>query len=1751
MNFKMDKESEEFERSPSKFLMGLNRCAILVGKRIPELKNFYASKGLSMNDLPAYDKPKDLKKSADDVKGRWVLEKILSAAKSLNIAEFLEGKCQVPRLAECEEYELAHADEKMSGLAQMKKSVNIREQELNDIEVEMDSYEAKVRQLNAEPAARVFHREEVFTEGGSARSTKQKVAAESAVKEREQAELKEDEDAKEAEVSRLKECHRIARRKWLECDDSLQQNRNKISQEERSSKMRAQEQCEADGDAIARVSANFNLLKTYVTKLLDDMPSIEKVCKNMGDGRIDPLEAGDMITVYANLKAKFRKSDKIGVIAAVVTHLMKTFGEGSLMDFIRVQEEFIQYLEKLHIQSFSVADIAAMCVMKEMPSEMRKEFLEELQRSSRALNFHADQFDDDSGSTVDEKESLFEKIKVQGIMAQNVKEINEVFGNKKIVSQPAPPKSSVLAKTDEENRNVFAMEAESRGVCRTWSANGTCRYAERCKFAHDNNESKPTPQKLCYEYLELGKCSKGVKCRYIHPDDHDLQKCKQLLSPKSETNGAGPPRQTGVEVPGDKKSNKVGGLLQSMQDKKAAAANMCCVTLENAQVMAVSHSASAVDMRIGWDTYCSANATSDRRVIDSNIKDNLTGLMAKGLNGTCKVDLVGDSSILGERNIMLMEKSSIPHLLSVGSACLEDSIDNLPTVFIFGATGATRLRMNETELMLLSEIVESASSEGRVTGEAELSNGVFIQHKGGVPLQASVEETEQTFAVTQLYGGRVQMDSVDTLIGLMFQSGFDEGALRNGVEYGTLQGLPLTLTEEAITLYMRKHGRDESQLLANIKNSVLTTPIDYKKEVTEISGETVLIDNVDVSMSRMKVETVDKNGATVERKTVIPAIGQYKDVVLVLDQASLFALPIPRVSKKNPHLIVTHAAKKWITRWRNLKSIFCDDEFVTIESQKAIDELSYEHKLQIQPRQAVPGDHRFATGLVEGCNGVIQKVAQGNLNRGDEHVQSGLITERQKRMCWYQAYRLAVFAWNGGPCKNNKYRSRLLEGTGLEFNLSMFPMLPFFMRLIAKKLQYDEDGRGEVCLYMGPSMLVRGGIIVLSISTMSLSVKYAFIPRPYMPDIDKADLTRGAAFLYGDLLRVIEDVPNLLGVPDDIDDDDIQMTAEVEQIVDHADDNAGDLVLDSDATAEVMLDGDKEDKIFPLRGDIDVIINDKLIANKPMAEFRAKVPSNPYEKVYKARQRKQTVLAVVQDRQSDRPSKPTLPTKSQAKRSDRWRDAMKREYVKHKDEDSFVPLPKDENGKHIFPADAIVMRMIDVLEFKWKQDPQTNDFLWLECVRAVIDGSMDKRQNENVYAETPSRTVFLMLMSCGISSGDFILKSDATRAYLNAISIDRNLVVMFAEEVLQLGLGFEKYMLINKGVYGTKKGALSWEYFFEDKAVDKMNFKKLLVAKSIYIKEVADKVVRLFRHSDDCMMSGSNKESVVAECEKLSLEIRMSPWGEVDLFLGAEFEYFENVVLIRQTGKINEAKVKYETLFLEFNPKRRTRNCPLPSNALEEEELLFEEDRAFLNEESTTAYRGIVGITGWIVTTRFDGKFAHHVAASRMNKPRRWDLRCAVWFVEFLVNTVDWPLVLGGPIIDIEVMSDGSHAIMPERRSIIAHFMRTGPLSGAVYAEVETVKIAVTNIFEVEVKAASNAVDTLQYGITILNELRFRNENSRRVRVDNEGSIEWFSSNRVTERSRHFQIRYFHVRHSAQEGLCNMEWVMVMIMNLT
>jgi hypothetical protein len=138
-----------------------------------------------------------------------------------------------------------------------------------------------------------------------------------------------------------------------------------------------------------------------------------------------------------------------------------------------------------------------------------------------------------------------------------------------------------------------------------------------------------------------------------------------------------------------------------------------------------------------------------------------------------------------------------------------------------------------------------------------------------------------------------------------------------------------------------------------------------------------------------------------------------------------------------------------------------------------------------------------------------------------------------------------------------------------------------------------------------------------------------------------------------------------------------------------------------------------------------------------------------------------------------------------------WKMAMKRELEKTNAEDTIHELPYDDLGNPIFPENAIVMRMFEILDFKWKVDPETGEERWLEVIRVVVDGSMDKR-NENCYAETPDRSI--LLVSIGASVGEFSITGDAVRAYLNAESLDHNLVVVASREMEDI----PKFDLLNR-----------------------------------------------------------------------------------------------------------------------------------------------------------------------------------------------------------------------------------------------------------------------------------------------------------------------------------------------------------------
>lgn len=514
----------------------------------------------------------------------------------------------------------------------------------------------------------------------------------------------------------------------------------------------------------------------------------------------------------------------------------------------------------------------------------------------------------------------------------------------------------------------------------------------------------------------------------------------------------------------------------------------------------------------------------------------------------------------------------------------------------------------------------------------------------------------------------------------------------------------------------------------------------------------------------------------------------------------------------------------------------------------------------------------------------------------------------------------------------------------------------------------------------------------------------------------------------------------------------------------------------------------------------------------------------------------------------ERPPKPAIPKKRIAMEQVPWQKAMRRELQKIMAEDTIHELPRDNQGEYILPDDAVVMNLFEILEYKWKVDPETGEERWLECIRAVVDGSMDKRTNEIVFAETPDRTVLLLMMSIGATIGEEAMISDAVRAYLNAEAIDRNLVVVASK---YMG-GIPKKGLLNKGLYGILKGALGWEKWAEKKIVGNLKFNKCLVARSMYHKRICGQVVRLYRHTDDFRMSCKHMEVLMSQATDLSNEIRMGEWKKCDRFLGFTVEYVQpngvfsrggNICLIRAVEKISEMERDFSYLREVYNPKSKSRFSPTPGVVIKKDEELENGMGIYLDDMEKGKYMSLVGKIGYIATSlRFDARYAYLILSRRISNPRRWEMYLAVWVMDYLGKTRDLPLVLGGNSCELQVYCDASFATLEERKSVKSACVRTSDGSGIIWGTSGVIKNIVQSTWEAEVNAAADAVDMMIYLVNICEELSYA-VGSKVVRIDNESAINWLMGENISSKTKHVELRLFRLRHIVQQALFDLEYV--------
>ncbi|KAI9006044.1 hypothetical protein BC832DRAFT_531309, partial [Gaertneriomyces semiglobifer] len=72
------------------------------------------------------------------------------------------------------------------------------------------------------------------------------------------------------------------------------------------------------------------------------------------------------------------------------------------------------------------------------------------------------------------------------------------------------------------DREMKKMNLYKTELCRSWEETGTCRYGNKCQFAHSESELRPVDRhpkyktEMCKTFWEKGTCPYGKRCCFIH-----------------------------------------------------------------------------------------------------------------------------------------------------------------------------------------------------------------------------------------------------------------------------------------------------------------------------------------------------------------------------------------------------------------------------------------------------------------------------------------------------------------------------------------------------------------------------------------------------------------------------------------------------------------------------------------------------------------------------------------------------------------------------------------------------------------------------------------------------------------------------------------------------------------------------------------------------------------------------------------------------------------------------------------------------------------------------------------------------------------------------------------------------------------------------------------------------------------------------------------------------------------------------------
>lgn len=682
---------------------------IVASGRIKVLEKFYVGK--VSNAALIEEELKSTGTITEEVKGQWVTEQFIKAATTLHVDMFVKpldsGGVAIPEIQDIAIYEKAHLKLKEVGMANIEASLGLRQKAEKRARDEVTEAEKILEGLETE-----------LTEAQEVENPTNK----------DEAVIK----GLQADVAKATKAVETKYAKWNPEQVSLQKDLQAIEDWKQSAKKGAMTQRDSDNDALRQVVNALALLKKFLAGLMTKIPSVGPIVRQMGEFGGDPYECSDMRKCYANLLAKFRKTEDLDVASTVIISIKDSQqGDESLGTFTRRVQEFHEEMVRMGIRQISISDLTAIIIISGMKEAPRRVFLQT--ETTLALAKGSEAESDDPGDGLDDERTVGgSKIK-RSLLGKTLRFVAQQESEEQLLAKlsgtnsakksdkPNPVSLRDAQKRIKEAQLAFAttVKASDSQACFDFARSGTCSKGDQCRFKHDVSATGASAgggggKQPCFEWKSKGECRFGNQCRFAHIQKAPVTKPPATpVPPKSVSAASKQASQvlfTKDRVGSDSDDEEVDVVIARSPPV------MACATSEKTDGQVGSKV-----QYLGWDSMCSLHVASDLAVIPGALPLRKPK-EAVGMGGVKPITHKGHSAVFG-KDMSYIEGGGTPNLLSVGQECQRDA-SGMQGVVVFSANGAVRMRVTPELKMAFADLVNQAEAEGLVQGKAVLHNNV-------------------------------------------------------------------------------------------------------------------------------------------------------------------------------------------------------------------------------------------------------------------------------------------------------------------------------------------------------------------------------------------------------------------------------------------------------------------------------------------------------------------------------------------------------------------------------------------------------------------------------------------------------------------------------------------------------------------------------------------------------------------------------------------------------------------------------------------------------------------------------------------------------------------------------------------------------------------------------------------------------------------------------------------------------------------